>query len=173
MRKSLLKCLLDYYDHVQERFNFESGESFSISAHDVELIMGLKDIGLLVHPNENIRAIDIPDEYKQNYNASGLLIDDMVNLTLSSRVPTDLVVRGFVLLLLGTVIAPVSRERIPISYYGLVQDVATIEHINWNALTLGFLKDSLALLKAGDHYTQWPSGNLALLQVCLLNSLNS
>jgi hypothetical protein len=49
----------------------------------------------------------------------------------------------------------------------LVQNVATIEHINWNALILGFLKDSLARLKDGDHLTQRPSGNLALMHVCL------
>jgi hypothetical protein len=54
---------------------------------------------------QHITAIDIPEEYKQNYNATGLLIDDMVNLTLSNRIPADLVVRGFVLLLLGMVIA--------------------------------------------------------------------
>lgn len=75
-------------------------------------------------------------------------------------------VRAFVLLLLGTVLAPVSHDHIPLCYY-MVANVSRIKEINWNAFTLNFLKDNLATLKEGNQYNRWPCGNLALLQVYL------
>jgi hypothetical protein len=36
--------------------------------------------------------------------------------------------------------------------------------MNWNAFTLQFLKDSIASVRK-DLSNEWPSGNLALLQV--------
>lgn len=41
MRKTLLKCLLDYYDHIEGRVKFGTGESFTITSYDVEVIIGL------------------------------------------------------------------------------------------------------------------------------------
>ena len=39
MRKSLLKCLLDNYDPTEDRVKFGTGESFTITPYDVEVIM--------------------------------------------------------------------------------------------------------------------------------------
>jgi hypothetical protein len=72
--------------------------------------------------------------------------------------------RSFVLFALATILAPVSEDTFPISYYSLVQNASRIKEKNWNAYTLHFLKNSLASLKE-ENSNKWPSGNLALLQV--------
>ncbi|RLN34699.1 hypothetical protein C2845_PM03G34990 [Panicum miliaceum] len=147
MRKSLLKCLIDYYDPNEDKVKFGTGDSFTISSNDVELIMGLPNRGTRVHLNENIAADDVPNEFKKNYNRDGLFIDDMVDILYCSVTPDDTFVRSFMLLLLGTILAPVSRGRIPIFYYTLVQDTSRIVEKIWNAFTLAFLKENLATLK--------------------------
>jgi hypothetical protein len=54
MWKNLLNCLIDLYDPVADRFNFGSGESFTVYAYDAGTIMGLKDEGAIVMLDENI-----------------------------------------------------------------------------------------------------------------------
>jgi hypothetical protein len=43
MRENLLNCLIQLYNPLEERFIFGTGESFTLYAIDVELIMDLKE----------------------------------------------------------------------------------------------------------------------------------
>lgn len=165
MRRTLLQCLIQNYDPIQEKIKFGSGESFGLYPYDVEAIMGLHDKGILVGLNDNISSKEIPSVFKEGHTADGFLIDKLHIHLWDNKLSNDDFIRCFMLFALGTILAPVSTYRVPTCYYSLVKDVEQIKAINWNALTLGFLKENLVMTKEGSHSNKWPSGNLALLQV--------
>jgi hypothetical protein len=168
LRKSLLRSIIECYDPIEDKVTFESGQSFSVLPTDVDIIMGLPNMGNLVQTDVNIiTPEDIPAKFKTRYNADGICIRDLVSIMYEDAPPDDDFNRSFVLYLMGTILAPVSRDRIPISFYSVVQDVSSIRYFNWNEFTLRFLKTDIAKLKGGIHLTRWPFGNLAMLQVRL------
>jgi hypothetical protein len=72
--------------------------------------------------------------------------------------------------MLSTVLAPVSQDYVPMSYYELVRDIGEMRKTSWNMFTLDCLKASLTKFKEGSKDSSslpshWPSSNLALLQV--------
>jgi hypothetical protein len=68
MRENLLNCLIQLYSPLEERFIFGIGESFTLYSIDVELIMDLKDEGIIVQLDENIDPEDVADMYKTNHS---------------------------------------------------------------------------------------------------------
>lgn len=76
----------------------------------------------------------------------------------------DEFVRMVFLVLLGTIIAPVS-EYILKNYYALVQDVRQIKKFNWNAFTLRFCLLEIDMVLQPGRVRECPRGNLPLLHV--------
>ena len=77
----------------------------------------------------------------------------------------DEFVRMTVLVLLGTVLAPVSKDYIPKDYYALVRDVNLIGKMNWNNFTLRQCLSSVGKVLEDGEIVERPTGNLAVLQV--------
>jgi hypothetical protein len=80
----------------------------------------------------------------------------------------DNFIRRFVLVMLGTVIAQVSQDYVPVSYYEFLRDIREMRKTSWNMFTVDFLKASLTKFKEGSKDSgslpsHWPFGNLALL----------
>ena len=96
-----------------------------------------------------------------------IVIDDLIVDITKNKSADDDFLRRVVLVLLGTVLAPMSSKTVPKQYYALVDDVKRISKINWNVFTLRVLLDCLHNVRKGKHLRQWPRGNLALLQVHL------
>jgi hypothetical protein len=161
MRENLLNCLIQLYNPLEERFIFGTGESFTLYAIDVELIMDLKDEGITVQVDENIDPEDVPDMYKTNHCRGVIRIPQLVRNIYAEGPPNEEFDRSFVLFLLATILAPVHMEHVPISYYSLVKDVSRIKNMNWNAFTLKFLMDNLKDV----HYDRRLLGNVALMEV--------
>ena len=97
--------------------------------------------------------------------SENIVIYNLIEDITKSKATDDDFLRKVVLVLLGTIIAPMSSKIVPKQYYTLVHDVKRILKINWNAFTLRVLLDCLRIVKKGKHLRQWPKGNLALLQV--------
>ncbi|KAE8778575.1 hypothetical protein D1007_48474 [Hordeum vulgare] len=97
-------------------------------------------------------------------STGNIVIDDVIADIIKNKSADDDFLRKVVLVLLGTVIAPMSSKIEPKQYYSLVDDVKRISNINWNAFTLRVLFDYLRVVKKGKHLRQWPKGNLGLLQ---------
>ena len=93
------------------------------------------------------------------------MIDDLIEKIVRNKNTDDEFVRMAFLVLLGTIIAPVSDEYILKNYYALVQDVRQIKKFNWNAFTLRFCLSEIGMVLQPDRVREWPCGNLALLQV--------
>jgi hypothetical protein len=115
-----------------------SGETFSVSPPDAHINMGIQNSGYEVQIDSNITAEDVPDKFKTHYNEDGICIRDLVHIMYGEDPPDDDFDRSFVLLLMGTILAPVSRDRVPISYYSVVQDVSQIRNMNWSEITIRF-----------------------------------
>ncbi|KAI5010581.1 hypothetical protein ZWY2020_012718 [Hordeum vulgare] len=67
-----------------------------------------------------------------------IMIDDLINKIVKNDNTDDDFVQMTFLVLLGTVIAPVSHEYIPKEYYALVKDKRMISKFSWNDFTLKF-----------------------------------
>jgi hypothetical protein len=99
--------------------------------------MGIQNSSDVVQIDSNITAEDVPDKFKTRYNEDGICIRDLVYIMYGEDPPDDFD-RSFVLFLMGTILAPVSRYHVPISYYSVVQDVSQISNMNWSEFTIRF-----------------------------------
>ena len=63
------------------------------------------------------------------------MIDDLIEKIVKNKSTDDDFIRMTFLVLLGTIIAPVSHEYVPKKYYALVQNIKLIRKFNWNAFT--------------------------------------
>ena len=93
------------------------------------------------------------------------MIDTLIDKIVRNKDVDDDFVRMTFLVLLGTIIAPVSHEYVPKKYYALVQDIKLIRKFNWNAFTLQFCLSEIGMVLQPGRVREWPGGNLALLQV--------
>ena len=105
--------------------------------------------------------------------SENIVIDNLIDDIIKSKATDDDFLRKVLLVLLGTIIAPMSSKIVPKQYYALVYDVKRISKINWNAFTMRVLLDCLRIVKKGKHPRQWPKGNLALLQVHISDLLHN
>ena len=94
------------------------------------------------------------------------MIDDLIQKIVRNKSADDEFLRMVVLVLLGTIIAPMSAVSIPKEYYALVHDVKRIITLNFNVFTLRTCLTEIGKLKQDGRVRQWPCGNLALLHVC-------
>ena len=106
----------------------------------------------------------VPPQFLSN-TSENIVIDNLIEDIIKSKATDDDFLRKVVLVLLGTIIAPMLSKIVPKQYYALVDDVKRISKINWNVFTLRVLLDCLRIVNKGKHLRQWPKGNLALLQV--------
>nr|XP_045083614.1 uncharacterized protein LOC123493687 [Aegilops tauschii subsp. strangulata] len=139
----------------------------SLGAVDVECILALENHGLSAEGILGEEGEDVKDRVPPQFlskTTGNIVIDDLiVDITKNKSADDDFLWR-VVLVLLGTVLAPMSSKTVPKQYYALVDDVKRISKINWNAFTLRVLLDCLRNVRKGKHLRQWPRGNLALLQ---------
>ncbi|XP_073367727.1 uncharacterized protein [Aegilops tauschii subsp. strangulata] len=168
MRTLLIRYMVEIFDPSKGRFIVQDlvGE-VSLSAVDVECILALENHGLSAEGILGEEGEDVKDRVPPQFlskTTCNIVIDDLiVNITKNKSADDDFL-RRIVLVLLGTVLAPMSSKTVPKQYYALVDDVKRISKINWNAFTLRVLLDCLRNVRKGKHLRQWPRGNLALLQ---------
>lgn len=166
MRASLLKFLIDRYDPRDFTFTIGQDQRFSLTQIDVDRIMGLRDEGEIIEADDEITVRSICHNICQHVSNEGFLITSIDDAILFQDTVDDDYIRRVVLYTLGTLLIPMFTTHVPLSYYSMVRNFAMIDKINWNELTLGFLRSNLRLHKDGSRPDQWPFGNLALLQVC-------
>ncbi|XP_073367781.1 uncharacterized protein [Aegilops tauschii subsp. strangulata] len=160
--------MVEIFDPRKGRFIVQDlvGE-VSLGAVDVECILALENHGLSAEGILGEEGEDVKDRVPPQFlskTTGNIVIDDLiVDITKNKSANNDFL-RRVVLVLLGTVLAPMSSKTVPKQYYALVDDVKHISKINWNAFTLRVLLDCLRNVRRGKHLRQWPRGNLALMQ---------
>ncbi|KAL6843103.1 hypothetical protein ACP4OV_026816 [Aristida adscensionis] len=167
MRPALLKFLIQKYDPVLKLYTVRLNEGYSITHSDVECIMGLENNGVLVKPNDDITYNDLPSKFQNHWKNEGMRIENLISDIVLYNSTDDDFVRMFLLVMLGTVIAPVSQKYVPYSYFAFVENIETARTINWNRLTVGIIESNLRKVKENIvGPKRWPFGNLALTQYC-------
>ncbi|XP_073363275.1 uncharacterized protein [Aegilops tauschii subsp. strangulata] len=160
--------MVEIFDPSKGRFIVQDlvGE-VSLGAVDVECILALENHGLSAEGILGEEGEDVKDRVLPQFlskTTGNIVIDDLIVDITKNKSADDDFLRRVVLVLLGTVLAPMSSKTVPKQYYALVDDVKRISKINWNAFTLRVLLDCLRNVRKGKHLRQWPRGNLALLQ---------
>lgn len=169
IRAHLIRFMVECFDPTTSRFRIRDhvGE-ISASRVDVECIFNLADVGLSATEILAEEGNDIKDHIPAHFlsrSTENIVIDDLISDIIKNKSTDDDFLRRVVLVLLGTVLAPMHLKIVPKQYYALVVDVPRISRINWNAFTLSVLLDCLRIVRKGKHLRQWPKGNLALMQV--------
>ena len=82
------------------------------------------------------------------------MIDDLIQKIARNKSADDEFLRTAVLVLLGTIIAPMSVVSIPNEYYALVHDVKRISTLNFNVFTLRTCLTEIGKLKQDDRVRQ-------------------
>ena len=172
MRDFLLHFMMLGYNPNSKKFMIQedSGSKglISLRPDDVFSIFGFKNEGedvfgiLATEGKELIKKIPIQYVQKNGH----IMIDDLIQKIVRNKSADDEFLRMAVLVLLGTIIAPMSAVSIPKEYYALVHDVKRISTLNFNVFTLRTCLTEIGKLKQDGRVRQWPCGNLALLQVC-------
>ncbi|XBJ07321.1 hypothetical protein VPH35_012868 [Triticum aestivum] len=168
MHTLLIRYMIENFQASTARFFIQEqvGE-VTLGAVDVECIFNLENQGLstsdiLTEEGEDIKE-RVPPHFLSK-TSENIVIDNLIEDIIKSKATYDDFLQKLVLVLLGTIIAPMSSKNVAKQYYALVDDVKRISKINWNAFTLRVLLDCLRIVKKGKHLRQWPKGNLALLQ---------
>lgn len=175
MRNFLLSHIIKGFNPNDKKFkvyeNDKGGVHISLRNDDVHCIFGLKNEGINAHgilSMEGAEAVKKIPRYYVNKNTSNIMIDDLIDIIVKGKSADDDFVRMTVLVLLGTIIAPVSTKFVPKQYYALVQDVKRIAKINWNNFTLRICLHEIGKVLQDGRVKNWPMGNLALVQVCFI-----
>ncbi|XBI22099.1 hypothetical protein VPH35_063157 [Triticum aestivum] len=168
MRTLLIRYMVEIFDPSKGRFIVQDlvGE-VSLGAVDVECILALENHGLSAEGILGEEGEDVKDRVPPQFlskTTGNIVIDDLIVDITKNKSTDDDFLRRVVLVLLGTVLAPMLSKTVPKQYYALVDDAKRISKINWNAFTLRVLLDCLRNVRKGKHLRQWPRGNLALLQ---------
>jgi hypothetical protein len=171
MRTMLIRYMVEIFEPTMGSFRVEDqvGE-ISLGHVDMECILNLDNVGLSAADILAEEGEDIKDRVPPHFlskSTENIVIDDLIADIIKNKSADDDFLRKVVLVLLGTILAPMHSKIVPKQYYALVADVKRIFKINWNAFTLRILLDCLRLVRKGKHLRQWPKGNLALLQVLL------
>ena len=172
MRDNLLALMIQGSNPSTKKFMVQEAAEkkglISLRPDDVFAIFGLKnegvDVSSFLSMDQGKAIKKIPASFVNKKNGK-ILIDDLIEKIVRNKNADDEFVRMAFLVLLGTIIAPVSDEYIPKNYYALVQDVRQIKKFNWNAFTLRFCLSEIGMVLQPGRVREWPRGNLALLQV--------
>nr|XP_040245918.1 uncharacterized protein LOC120964923 [Aegilops tauschii subsp. strangulata] len=139
--------MVEIFDPSKGRFIVQDlvGE-VSLGAVDVECILafenhGLSAVGILGEEGEDVKD-RVPPQFLSK-TIGNIVIDVLIVDITKNKSADDDFLRRVVLVLLGTVLAPMSSKTVPKQYYALVDDVKRISKINWNAFTLRVLLDCL------------------------------
>ncbi|XP_071681044.1 uncharacterized protein [Lolium perenne] len=168
MRTILIRFMLDVFDPATGTFEIgENNGVVSLGFVDVECLLGLVNEGfsageILTEEGEDVKH-RIPPQFISK-STGNIVIDELIDDIIKSKLADDDFLRRVVLVLLGTVLAPMATKIVPHKFYALVEDVNRISKINWNAFTLRVLLDSIRLVRKGRQIRQWPKGNLGMLQ---------
>nr|XP_040258169.1 uncharacterized protein LOC120975593 [Aegilops tauschii subsp. strangulata] len=135
--------MVEIFDPSKGRFIVQDlvGE-VSLGAVDVECILALENHGLSVEGILGEEGEDVKDRVPPQFlskTTGNIVIDDLIVDIIKNKSADDDFLRRVVLVLLGTVLAPMSSKTVPKQYYALVDDVKRISKINWNAFTLRYL----------------------------------
>jgi hypothetical protein len=169
MRTTLIKFMIDKFDTKTNKFYVQEGhDGITVCGVDVECIFSLRDSGLdmsaILYQEGEDAELNVSETFLSKAT-DNIVIDELIADVIKSKVADDDFLRKTVLILLGTVLAPQSHTTIPKPYYALVQYVQRVKKLNFNEFTLCFLLDSLKQIGTGLEKRQWPTGNVALLQV--------
>ena len=169
MRTQLFRYMIENFHANTARFIIQEqvGEGTRGGVDD-ECIFNLENQGLsapdiLTEEGEDIKE-RVPSQFLSK-TSENIVIDNLIEDIIKSKATDDDFLRKVVLVLLGTIIAPMSCKIVPKEYYDLVYDVKRISKINWNAFTMRVLLVCLRIVYTGKHLPHWPKGKLALLQV--------
>ncbi|KAE8804371.1 hypothetical protein D1007_19389 [Hordeum vulgare] len=168
MRTLLIRYMVEIFDPSTTRFKVqELVGDVSLHVVDVECILNLDNKGLsasdiLIEEGEDIKDRVPPQSLSKS--TRNIVIDDVIPYIIKNKSADDDFLRKVVLVLLGTVIAPMSSKLVPKKYYTLVDDVKRICKINGNVFTLHVLFDCVCIVKKHKHVRQWRKGNLDVLQ---------
>ena len=101
--------------------------------------MGLtKACDHLVEPNESVTERDLPKGFQYSYGQNGFRIETLVTEMVAYDMTGDNFIRRLVLVMLGPMLAPVSQDYVPMSYYEFVRDIRQMRKTSWNMFTLDF-----------------------------------
>ena len=126
--------MVDNFEASTARFIIQEqvGE-VTLGAVDVECILNLENQGLsasdiLIEEGEDIKE-RVPPQFLGKITGN-IVIDDLIGDIIKNKSTDDDFLRKLVLVLLGTIIAPMSSKIVPKQYYALVDDVKRISKIN-------------------------------------------
>ncbi|KAM0904779.1 hypothetical protein ACQ4PT_017776 [Festuca glaucescens] len=168
MRTILIRFMLEVFDPATSTFVIgDTNDAVSLGFVEVECLLGLSNEGfsageILSEEGEDVKQ-RIPQQFLSKATGN-IVIDDLIADIIKSKLADDDFLRKVVLVLLGTVLAPMATKIVPHKFYALVEDVNRMPKINWNAFTLRVLMDSVRLGRKGRQICQWPKGNLGMLQ---------
>ena len=105
----------------------------TLGAVDVECIFNLENQGLsasdiLTEEGEDMKE-RVPPQFLSK-TSENIVIDNLIEDIIKSKASDDDFLRKVVLVLLGTIIAPMSSKIVPKQYYTSVHDVKRISKIN-------------------------------------------
>jgi hypothetical protein len=163
MRPGLLLFMITAFDPARKVFRIGT-EDITLSGEDVEAITGLKNRGETFNQAKFDTSREVPSKFL-NPRTNTILIDDLIRAIETDGTADDDFIRRVLLVLLGTLLMPVSTSSVPRDYYAIVHDLRRAQNMNWISLTLPFLISNLVKKKTVKGQTSWPEGNLALLQV--------
>ncbi|KAM0930775.1 hypothetical protein ACQ4PT_000699 [Festuca glaucescens] len=131
----------------------DNNGAVSLGSVDVECLLGLSNEGfsageILTEEGEDVKE-RVPHQFLSKAT-SNIVIDDLIADIIKSKFADDDFLRKVVLVLLGTVLAPMATKIVPKQYYALVEDVTRMSKINWNAFTLRYLYWEKCLPQEGD-----------------------
>ena len=104
----------------------------SLGAVDVECILALENHGLSAEGILGEEGEDVKDRVPPQFlskTTGNIVIDDLIVDITKNKSADDDFLRRVVLVLLGTVLAPMSSKTVPKQYYALVDDVKRISKI--------------------------------------------
>ena len=172
MRDNLFALMIQGFNLSTKKFMVQQAAGkkglISLRPDNVFAIFGLKnegvDVSCFLSMDQGKAVKKVPVSFV-NKKTGKILIDDLIQKIVRNKNADDEFVQMAFLVLLGTIIAPVSDEYISKNYYALVQDVRQIKKFNWNAFTLRFCLPEIGMDLQPGRVREWPRGNLALLQV--------
>lgn len=168
LRTILVKYMLEVYDSKSDKFVIsERVGEISLTPVDVECLIGLQNSGLCAAAILSEEGEDVKDRVPSIFRSkstNNITVKDLIAYILKHKAADDDYVRMMVLVLNGTILAPIAKT-IPKEYYALVEHVDRIDNINWNQFTLAVLKNAMKTGRKGKQIRQWPKGNLGILQV--------
>lgn len=168
MQVVLLQYMFHIYDHESSTFVLPNKGKFALTAQDAECIYGLRNYGLSANRIIDEEGEDgksrIPPHFL-SATTGNIVIEDLIADIVMSKAADDDFLRKSVLVLLGTVLAPMTKRIVPKDYWVLVEDIDRMSTINWSEFTVDHLMVYFRLVTRYKQIRQWPKGNLSLIQV--------